>query len=437
LHRSRRNRVLGGVAAGVGETYGIDAALVRVLWVLAALAGFGVPLYVVAWIALPYGDDEGVLQGAERTREISLAVGLGLIALGVFVAFDRVWPGRPHIGHITWPLFLILGGLAILVLRRSHDDDRPAETPAPPSPASGPPPPVASAPITAPTEPAAPGAATTSPDASPGPGSVPPPPTWPSPPTAPGSWGVTPPAPPPPPPTSSWTQTGPWPTPPRPPRPPRPRERAFLTPLALSVLLIGGGVVALLDAVDAVEVNVAVVLAGALAFAGVVLIVSAFAGRARGLIAVGILLGIAAVATSALAVPLHGGWGDRAYHPTARSELEPEYRMSGGNLQLDLRDVPLENRTTRVAVTMGFGHMEIDVPTDVRVVVHARASAGSIDLFGHQDDGLHVDTTRVADGTQPGVLRLELRVGAGRIEVRRFDAAGDQILSGSTKAVAA
>src|SRR5262245_6041679 len=84
LHRSRENRILGGVAAGVAETFNLDALLVRVLWVLAAFAGFGIPLYIVAWIALPaQGGDAPA--GAERTRDISLALGLGLIALGVFI----------------------------------------------------------------------------------------------------------------------------------------------------------------------------------------------------------------------------------------------------------------------------------------------------------------------------------------------------------------
>src|SRR4051794_17230246 len=50
LRRDRSNAILGGVCAGVAETYGIDVTLVRVLWVIAGVMWIGVPAYVVAWI---------------------------------------------------------------------------------------------------------------------------------------------------------------------------------------------------------------------------------------------------------------------------------------------------------------------------------------------------------------------------------------------------
>jgi phage shock protein C len=59
LRRSQTDRVLGGVAGGLAEYFGIDATLVRVLWVLAAISGFGVLAYVVLWIALPEGSSQG------------------------------------------------------------------------------------------------------------------------------------------------------------------------------------------------------------------------------------------------------------------------------------------------------------------------------------------------------------------------------------------
>jgi hypothetical protein len=395
------------VAAGLAETFGIDVLLVRVLWVLAALAGFGIPLYIVAWIAIPAGDG-GTAGGQERTREISLALGLGLIALGVFIAFDRAWPGRPHFGRITWPVFLIVGGVALLLFRRTRDDERETErgtaadttrhdtasvavTTASDSPAP---------PITGP-DPAARAVASQ------------------------------------PPPASAWGQTAPWPQPPgasppwppgppAAPRPRRPREQPFLTPLTLSVLLIGTGVVALLHALDVIDVDEpSIVFAAALGIVAVVLILAAWVGRARMLILVGIPLAFVAIATAVLDVPLRGGWGDRTYVPGTRAELRPKYELSGGELHLDLRRVPLRNSTTRIEATVGLGELRVDVPTDVRVVAHARASAGGVDLFGHTEEGLHVDTRETARGTAAGVLRLELRVGAGEIIVQRFDRAGE------------
>lgn len=405
LHRSRRDRVLGGVAAGIAETYGIDVLLVRVLGVLAAIAGFGVPVYLVAWLLLPYGDEaDRPATVPERTRERRFVIALGLIVIGVFVAFDHAWSGRPHFEAITWPVFLILGGLAILLLRRQPGADEPEPTP----PASGP--------TGAETPPAptnetavalsAPVAAATNDEAAA--------PAEPS--------------------TTAWTQTAPWPTtPPRAPRERRRRERPFLTPVTLSVLLIGAGVVALLHEVSAVDVNLTVVFAAGLGIVALALIVSAWIGRARGLIVVGLLLAAATAFSSVIDVPLHGGWGDRHYHPTSTAALQRHYELAGGQLMINLRDVPVPRGVERVRATVGFGQLDVNVPSDVRVVVHAHAGAGSLQLLGRTDDGLDVSAREIAapiaTTREPtGTIDLDLRVGAGAIRVVRFDKSGNEIV---------
>ncbi len=55
LTRSRDDRWLGGVCAGVGQYAGIDANLVRLLAVVGALVSFGTLAcaYVIAWILMP------------------------------------------------------------------------------------------------------------------------------------------------------------------------------------------------------------------------------------------------------------------------------------------------------------------------------------------------------------------------------------------------
>src|SRR5215212_6391234 len=54
LHRSRRDRVFGGVCGGLAEYFGIDAVLLRIVAVVLALSGgAGFLLYLIAWIAIP------------------------------------------------------------------------------------------------------------------------------------------------------------------------------------------------------------------------------------------------------------------------------------------------------------------------------------------------------------------------------------------------
>lgn len=58
LTRSRDDRLVGGVAGGLGAYLGIDPALVRVGFVLLAVfGGSGVVLYLALWLLLPPDDD--------------------------------------------------------------------------------------------------------------------------------------------------------------------------------------------------------------------------------------------------------------------------------------------------------------------------------------------------------------------------------------------
>jgi len=55
LTRSRDDKMLGGVCAGVAEYAGLDVTLVRLLTVIGVVFGFGsvAVAYIVAWLLLP------------------------------------------------------------------------------------------------------------------------------------------------------------------------------------------------------------------------------------------------------------------------------------------------------------------------------------------------------------------------------------------------
>jgi phage shock protein PspC (stress-responsive transcriptional regulator) len=62
--RSRDNRMVGGVCAGLGEFFGIDPTLVRLFFVFGALLGWAGPLvagYLIMLIVVP----EEPVSGAE------------------------------------------------------------------------------------------------------------------------------------------------------------------------------------------------------------------------------------------------------------------------------------------------------------------------------------------------------------------------------------
>ena len=59
LYKSRNNKLICGVCAGIADYFNIDPSIVRVLWaVLALAAGTGVLAYIACAIILPEGDTE-------------------------------------------------------------------------------------------------------------------------------------------------------------------------------------------------------------------------------------------------------------------------------------------------------------------------------------------------------------------------------------------
>ena len=55
LYRSRTNRMIAGVCAGLADFFGIDPTVVRLVFVAGALLGFGsfVLIYLVLFIVVP------------------------------------------------------------------------------------------------------------------------------------------------------------------------------------------------------------------------------------------------------------------------------------------------------------------------------------------------------------------------------------------------
>ncbi|MBT4376498.1 PspC domain-containing protein [archaeon] len=54
LYRSKKDRIIAGVCAGIGEYFNLDPVLIRLLWVIGTLIyGAGILAYIIAWIIIP------------------------------------------------------------------------------------------------------------------------------------------------------------------------------------------------------------------------------------------------------------------------------------------------------------------------------------------------------------------------------------------------
>lgn len=53
LRRSTVDRMLCGVCGGVGEFFGIDSTIVRFIWAVCGVMGYGIVAYILAAIIIP------------------------------------------------------------------------------------------------------------------------------------------------------------------------------------------------------------------------------------------------------------------------------------------------------------------------------------------------------------------------------------------------
>ncbi len=118
LQRSTRDRVLTGVAGGIGERIGVDPTVVRLCFVALTLAaGIGAAAYLAAWLASVPGT---AAISAPQPTSVRQALALGFIVLGVLVMLRQtgLWLGD----RFVWPALLVAAGSAVIWTRGDEAD---------------------------------------------------------------------------------------------------------------------------------------------------------------------------------------------------------------------------------------------------------------------------------------------------------------------------
>ncbi len=142
LYRSESDKVIAGVCGGIGNYFGIDPTIIRVIFVLIAFAGgAGVLAYLILMIIIPSESStemtpkETIKQNAEELKNNVKVVaekiskqsqtdtsqiwwGVILLAIGAyFLLVNFNFSLGIDLGKL-WPLLLVGLGLAILVRRK-------------------------------------------------------------------------------------------------------------------------------------------------------------------------------------------------------------------------------------------------------------------------------------------------------------------------------
>jgi signal transduction histidine kinase len=124
LRRSTDDRLVGGVAGGVSAWTGFDVTIVRLAFVVAALAGgFGVAPYVLAWLLIPTaGTTSNIASKAVTDRRgIALAAGLGSLVIVVALVGSAI--GAGWISSLAWPLVISVAAI-VLIWRNAPTDEQ-------------------------------------------------------------------------------------------------------------------------------------------------------------------------------------------------------------------------------------------------------------------------------------------------------------------------
>ena len=148
LYRSTNDKMLGGVAGGLAEYFGIDSTLVRVLFiVIVFLGGGGIIEYIILWIVVPqkpyelpknpftqaspesggssdysssqnssdnFSMSHGEIAGSvTQSGSKQLWIAIVLIVIGGLLLLDNIFP-RFDFDHY-WPVILIGIGIGLLL----------------------------------------------------------------------------------------------------------------------------------------------------------------------------------------------------------------------------------------------------------------------------------------------------------------------------------
>ena len=125
LYRSSRNKLLAGVCGGIGEYFGIDPTIVRIIWLICTLpGGIGIVAYIICWVAMParttnhvslFEDDQYTASTGDEEKSKRI-LGIALIIIGAVFLLDRVFLWFDL--NIIIPLGIIVVGLIILINAR-------------------------------------------------------------------------------------------------------------------------------------------------------------------------------------------------------------------------------------------------------------------------------------------------------------------------------
>lgn len=356
LYRRSDERVIAGVASGLGDYFNVDPLLIRIALVASLVfGGLGIFLYAAAWFLVPEETaDRSVAERMLGGGALGGGIAGGLVVLiGIVILLSilgLILGTMPRDGGALFLAVLVIG-IGAWLLRRGRGSDAPAAV-----------------------------AAVASPDGAP---------------TSDATLAAQP--------VRTVVR--------REPRPPSP-----LGWYVIGAVLVGAGIMALAGEAWDIGFTPGAYAGLTLATIGAGLLVASIWGHARFLIVIGLLILPMAWAASLVDVPLDGGFGSQRVTPASADAIADEYRLAGGRLVLDLTRVEDRGEPVTLKASIAFGELLVLVPDDATLDVDAAVGGGAMRILGIPHRGTHLETSEVIEGDGAHFV-LDLEAGIGEIEV--------------------
>lgn len=391
LRRSTSDRIAAGVSGGLGDFFGLDPVLFRVLFAVSAFfGGAGVLAYAIAWAAIPSEDadhapiDSWISQlRARRVLSWLIAIAAGLALWGVAFSW---WAPRPF--------FPVICATIVVILLLSRSDHRRGH------------PKAAAAPVTGATDSAIPtdavlataefdAAATQIPATDVAESATTAMPTIEKPPSA---WKV------------------------------RRQRTALIRAITLSVLIATVTILGIVDAVAGIRIPVYFWVAGGILLSAL-LIGAALRRTPWSLAALLAICMLGLFTFGGSHASFHDGVGQKIWVPTSQADLDSSARLAMGQAVLDLRHLDLTG-DAHVTVIVGAGQVRVLLPEAMKATVHADVHMGHVSVDGedafdnygwgpvHRSFG--VDQIVPPPATASGfAVNVDVELAAGHISVER------------------
>jgi len=388
LRRSGTDRMVSGVSGGLGEYFGVDAVIFRVLFaVLTFFAGVGLLLYLVCWLLIPEPDaatsalDRAVAQ--LRLRRVPPWVAIVTATFLLWIGWFSWWAPRE-----AMPAVALIAVVLIVLVRRLGTGVRPVRGTHAPYPWEG-------------------QANSTYGEPAGGPGGA----------------------------DYLGSQAGPlvpplndlrrsvrdWHTESQVARRERVRRRRPLRVAVGLALVAGWAVVAVLDAAN--RVSFPAYLWVGLAVLGLGFVISLLTRRVMpSLLAPIMLLTATALLVGGTPVSLTDGSGKLGLAPTSAAQLTDQ-RHFVGDTTLDLTELPTPIGERTITISQAIGRVRVVVPRGLNAVVDARVHVGDIqrgtsesvgDYVGGFNTGLVLDPRAPVTGS---VLTIKVDLTVGHVQV--------------------